>query len=241
MLIDHIRTDTFSIGCFGRSGSRTIADFLSGYYSDYQMTSGKFRFLFDVDNLPDEELDVVKKRFNDDKHLQKMLESKFMSHHEYTVDTIDTFNNAEPIKILVLRDPIERANSGANLAFDAELHGAPVLHEVDFDSVDYIIDFNKLSEYSASMHLGGYRKDREFTYDHLDNLRKQELSVSDPNWEVPWRKWKIEDYSYDEDIELYTNAMKTKPELPLDVWKSLVRNYNTINLPTRMFGKKYKA
>jgi len=241
MIIDHIITDIFSIGCFGRSGSRSIADFLTGFYSDYIDSSKKWRYLFDVENLDEDEFNTVLRSFAADKHLQKIIAEGFFTHHLHSFQNIDEFNNTEKkIKILVLRDPIERAKSGSRVAYSPNFHGAPVLHKVDFESVDYIIDFNKLSYYTPNTHRGAFdpdlRPNSKFRKE-LDKQSNQKLNETLLNAITPWE---TEEYSYDEEIEIYNNAIKTKTELPIDVWKKLVRNYYTVNIPTRMFGKRYR-
>lgn len=238
--IDHIITNTFSIGCFGRSGSRTIAEFLTSYYTGYQLASKKWRYLFDADKLKREnpqELDVVKKIFNGDKHLKKMLEFPFLPHHTYSITSYENFNNNEGIKILVLRNPIERAKSGQSKSFSAHFHGAPALHKVNFDKVDYIIDFNKLSDYTPETHLGKIDVDVSPDSEFIESLKGYSYPE---NLSDIYESWEVEDYNYEEDIEIYNNVLETKEHLPVDLWKNLVRNHNEINIPTTMHGKRYK-
>ena len=152
--IDNIRTNLFCIGCLGRSGSRSIADFITGYYSDYQNSAHKWRFLYNMRTLEPDEYDVVIKSFGEDKHLSHIIGQEFWPHHEYSTCSYDDYNNTKGTKILVLRDPIERAKSGSRVGYTPLYHGAPVLDKINLDSVDYIIDFNKLQQYVTDTHLG---------------------------------------------------------------------------------------
>ena len=237
--IDHIRTDLFSIGCFGRSGSKTIAEFLSGYYADYYSGAKRLKFLHNADTLGEKEFEKFIESIND-KEMKKLVRDISIPHHNMSLSSIENYNNFQHSsnpKILVLRDPIERAKSGSSLGLEKNFHGAPVLSYIDFDSVDYIIDFNKLNEYTNYLRVGSHDEDKKI----IDHIVENNLIPADPKHRLGWMNdiWNHEDFDYITDIELYNNALEKKEQLPLDLWKSLVRNIGKINIPTRREGIAY--
>jgi hypothetical protein len=60
------------------------------------------------------------------------------------------------------------------------------------------------------------------------------------NFETMLIDWDPSDYDYEKDNEIYNDALETKEHLPADLWKSLVRNINEINLPTKINNIRYK-
>jgi len=219
MHIDHIKTDNFSIGTFGRSGSTSIGEFTSNFYSSTVLQISRVKYLYDFDNLDKGEKHVIIKAYDDPnrKHFPELLMMGNTSHHHYSEGDVETFNNYNNFlnnngpKILTLREPISRAESGARVGFEPNFHGAPVLHLLDFDTIDYILPFEKINDYVNGTNFG----DRsDFVPDH--NL------VS----------WNVEDYNYDQEVDLYNELVSTKQVLPLDMWKNLLRNYTEINIPS---------
>jgi hypothetical protein len=238
MIIDHIKTDLFSIGTFGRSGSRTIADFLSKYYSDYISEAVRIRFLYDFHELDFSEKQIILTSFREDKVLKQMVSDGFVPHHYYSMNDTEDYNNyknKKTPKILVLRDPLERAKSGATVKLEQAFHGMPTLFSIDFDSVDYVIDFNRINDYTNGLKLGD-ASDIKLTIDILKNTSDSEMY----NFETMLIDWDPSDYDYEKDNEIYNDALETKEHLPVDLWKSLVRNIVEINLPTKIDNIRYK-
>jgi hypothetical protein len=238
MRIDHIKTDRFSVGCLGRSGSRTIADFLSGYYSLYIEKAARIRFLYDFNTISKDEQDIVLKSLEEnDKHLLSFIKSGFCLHHCFTQTTIEQFNKCDArIKIMVLRHPLERAKSGSDIKLEPDFHGMPCLSEVDFEEVDYVIDFNRLSEYTNDIKLGSYASDKAA----LETLNPKDIDADFFDIASNSKEWDPSDYEYDQEIEIYNDLMETKEHLPLDLWKSLARNITEINLPSMITGVRYR-
>jgi len=238
MIIDHIKTDLFSLGCFGRSGSRSLADFLSGYYSDYVKKAVRIRFLYEYDKLDEYERGIVLKSHSSDKILRDMIKHGFVPHHYHSMTETDDFNsykNKRNPKIMVLRHPLERAKSGSVVKLEQAFHGMPSLFSVDFDAVDYVIDFNRINDYTDGVKLGS-SEDTKLTIDLLKNNGDTVLYTE----ETMVVNWDPSDYEYDADIDIYNDMLETKEHLPADLWKSLVRNFNDINLPTRLEGVTYR-
>lgn len=237
MLIDHIKTDRFSIGCLGRSGSRTIADFLSGYYSTLVPFAARTRFLYDLNNISTIERDIVLKSIQADKFLFQLVKDGFFPHHRITQTSIEDFNNYDaPNKILVLRHPLERAKSGSDIKLEPTFHGMPCLSSIDFEEVDYIIDFNELSEYTNRLHLGSYAYDKQ-TAEEIDS---HDINSDLFDIGASTKDWHPSDYDYEEEVKIYNDLLETKERLPLDLWKNLTRNISEMNLPSMFTGIRYR-
>lgn len=225
-LIDHIKTDTFSIGSFGRSGSRTIVDFICGYYREMVWPAHRIRYLYDLDNISPGEKTVMLDSFDNisQKHFLEVLKKPLATHHWYSVESIPNFNNHNNHlnntgpKILIVRDPLERAKSGQGKNYEPVFHGAPVLTGIDLDNLDYILPFEKLDQYVLGTHLGN------------------------PN-DIPFadmrQEWELEDYNYDEEMNTY-NKILEKEVLPLDLWRKIVRTFSEVNIPTMDQKIRYK-
>lgn len=232
MIIDHIRTDLFSIGCLGRSGSRSIADIISAYYTDLMTRAMTIRFLYEPFNMSEVERGIFLKGI-DNLDMREIAAVGFIPHHPYSQNEIDSYNKyvfKSTPKILVLRNPVERAKSGSFLKLHPDFHGEPVLSLIDMTTVDYVIDFNQLSEYTGNLKIGNLKTDEESMLFINAELAKLENLVD----------WNQSDYDYDLDLEIYHNALDTLEHLPVDMWKHLVRNVNYLNVPTRLPNKRFK-
>jgi hypothetical protein len=226
-LIDHVKTDTFSIGTFGRSGSRSIVDFLCGYYREMVWPAWRVRYLYDFDTIEESEKDIIIRSYDDpnDKHFIELLRKPLSTHHWHSAEDMSSFNNHNSFlnnvgpKILTLRDPLERAKSGQEKNYHPTFHGAPILNSIDLETVDYILPFDIINEYLLGLNLG---------------------SPDDQPFGNMYMKWNLEDYSYDQETDLYNELMEKKEVLPLDLWKSLVRNFNEINIPCKNQSVRYK-
>ena len=237
MPIDHIKTDRFSIGCLGRSGSRTVADFLSGYYSAIVPLASRIRFLYDLNELSVNERDIVLKSIEGDKFLLQLVRDGFFPHHRISQTPIEDFNEYdEPNKIMVLRHPSGRAKSGSDIKLEPTFHGMPCLSEIDFETVDYIIDFTVLSKYTNGLHLGSYAYDKE-TAVTIDshNINSDLFNIAETS-----KEWDLSDYDYEEEVTIYNDVMDTKEQLPLGLWKDFTRNINKMNIPSMFSGVRYR-
>jgi hypothetical protein len=226
-MIDHVKTDTFSIGTFGRAGSRTIADFICGYYREMVWPAYRERYLHDWDSISSgKQADIIQSYdAPNQKYFVNLLKNPQLLHHLYSVEPISNFNiyntflnNTGP-KILIVRDPIERAKSGQEKKYEPVFHGAPVLRSINLETVDYILPFEKLSDYVLGINIGN------------------------PN-DIPFldmqQDWKLEDYNYDEETDTYNDILQNKEVLPIDLWKKLVRTFHEINIPNMNSKIRYK-
>lgn len=223
-LIDHIKTDTFSIGSFGRSGSRTIVDFICGYYREMVYPAHRIRYLYDLDTAGLGNKSLIFDGY-DDKHFLEVLKKPLATHHWYSAEPLPDFNiyntflnNTGP-KILIVRDPLERAKSGQEKTYEPVFHGAPVLNSIDIDTVDYILPFEKLNDYVLGIHIGN-PNDKPF-------LGMQQ-------------NWKLEDYNFDEETDTYNDILQNKEVLPINLWKKLVRTLSEVNIPNMNPKTRYK-
>lgn len=198
----------------------------------------KIRFLYEFDKLDEYERNVILKSFSKDKILHHMIKNGFVPHHYHSMTDTDAFNsfkNKRNPKIMILRHPFERAKSGSAVKLEQAFHGMPSLFSIDFDTVDYVIDFNRINDYTNGLKLGS-SEDTKLTIDLLKNNGDEDLYTK----ETMIVNWDPSDYEYDADIDIYNDMLETKEHLPADFWKSLVRNFNDINLPTRLEGITYR-
>lgn len=217
-LIDHIKTDTFSVGSFGRSGSRTIVDFICGYYREMVWPAHRLRYLYDLDVIDSKERAIILDGFDGEHHKQflEVVKKPLSTHHWYSSEPIHSFNvhntylnNIGP-KFLIVRDPLERAKSGQQKNYEPVFHGAPVLHSIDINTIDYIIPFDKLNDYVLGVHIGN-PNDRPFAEMH--------------------QEWNLEDYNYEEEMDVYNKLLDIEV-LPVSLWKKVVRTFSEVNIPT---------
>ena len=197
MIIDHIKTDLFSLGCFGRSGSRSIADVLTNYYTDK---------IFSQHN--------------------------FVSHHYHSMSDVDKFNSFSNRyqscpKIFIMRNPLERAKSGSSVRLEQAFHGMPALYTIDFDRIDYIIDFNSINDYTAGIKLGD-KSEVDSILEFLSMTTEKTVF----NMETMVVNWDHNDYDYTQEDDIYLKVLDSKEKLPLDLWELFVNNYTKINIPS---------
>lgn len=203
-MIDCIETDQFTLGILGRSGTRSYANYITRYYFDYT-----FELVKDV-------------------HLGRAIEEKpSIFHHLYSAITPEEFNKIDN-KIMVVRDPIERAKSGIRVQYEPVFHGSPMLVNIDWDKVDYIIPFEETNKYLNGHAAGKFASP------------EQEKLVSRITWNSGIHKfdeqiheWSMEDYDYTEEINTYNKIMKEKTKLPLELWIEYLRNVKYCNIPSK--------
>lgn len=201
MKIDCIETNQYSLGILGRSGTRSFANFVSRYYFDYVWEQHR--------NL------VIGK---DNPNLM------FPTHHPYTHMTIDDFNNCnyffdgtEPT-IMVIRDPLERANLG----------GAPSLTQIEWEYIDYVIPFEDIKMYIGESRWSDI--DVEFV---SGNLNKEQKAIWELTRDSRFEEWSVEDYDYTDEIDCYNQILNTKKQLPPDMWHQMVRDTTWCNIPSK--------
>jgi hypothetical protein len=221
MYIDHIETDTFHLGILGRSGTRSIANFLTRYYHDYYWESFYAKYFYS-ENMNDY------LSFVDDEILKDFVLNGPDTHHIFSRDTIENFNKPKVTKkIVVLRDPLQRAKSGSRVSFEPTFHGMPILSQIDFDSVDYIIDFNEINYYINLTNV-----DRNMNPTEENMIARMYAERNPETYGSQLKEWKLENYDYREEVSVYNKLMETKEKLPFDVWKQLVRSMSYCNIPS---------
>ena len=208
-MIDCIETNRFVLGVCGRSGTRSIVNYLTRYYFDYQWEN--MRQLHQgwaprPENMP------------------------MPTHHPYTATTVEQFNKVNRTnKFMVVRNPIDRANSGIRVGYTPDFHGAPVLQDIDWKQVNYIIDFHDLEQYlgNTDVYKGVDSK--------TERLVAQRVSSIGPShYRDMEKEWSLDDYDYTNEIEVYENVMDTKERLPIDLWIHHVLNIKEINIPSKI-------
>jgi len=154
------------------------------------------------------------------------------SHHQYSVTDIDTFNSI-PNKIMVVRDPIDRAKSGIAVNFNPDFHGKPTLQYIDWDMIDYIIPFEDIS----NKYLNGFNHNVGITHEAESSVVKEVdrvMSESDPKQEgVYWTTWSLDDFDFTREIETYNLVLKTKEKLPPSLWIELLSKVTACNIPSK--------
>jgi hypothetical protein len=158
-----------------------------------------------------------------------------VSGHAHIMETFEQFNSETSLpKILLVRDPLQRAYSGAKVLMKASFHGAPYLHNIDTDSIDYIINYNQIADYVVNYHI------RESTIppDTEFNKFKKSMKYTYDTWSKPniiisgmIEDWEVSDYDYENECALYTTIVNSKPELDIDTWRKWISNIKTINMP----------
>jgi|SaaInlV_125m_DNA_1040241.scaffolds.fasta_scaffold08687_2 hypothetical protein len=222
-MIDHIVTNNFHLGGLGRSGTRTIANFLTRYYHDYYWESVRCRYLYG-DNL-EEYVSTI-----NDEVLKDMILNSPHTHHIYSKDAIENFNKpTDKPKIMILRHPMKRGDSGSRVSFEPEFHGMPVLDTIDFDSIDYIIDFEELNWYVNLTQI-----DRNVNSNDEKMVAEMHQHLNQKHYGGLIKEWNRSDYDYSEDMIIYKHIMKTKTKLPFDIWKDLLRNITECNIPSKI-------
>ena len=200
-----VETDEFTIGFMGRTGGRSIMRHVAPEYAPFlKANAGKAR-------------------------------PSLITGHAFAMRTFEYFNSKIDVpKILVLRDPVERAIAGSKTMLYPEYHGAPYLHNIDTDSIDYIIRFDRISEY-----VDFHRREDNIPYGTPPEMYKRYTKASlilardnSPSIDVDYyiKDWNVEDYEYTGEINLYNNILNSKPELAPDIWrewcsKSIAHNF----------------
>jgi hypothetical protein len=111
-------------------------------------------------------------------------------------------------RILLLREPIDRAKSGIRMGYWPLGHGAPFLYTLDIEKIDYIIPFEETHQYTNT------------------RLGTKEADVSKKDF-----IWSIDDYDFTKELEIYEKIRKTVPVLDPEKWNSMVRQITECNLP----------
>jgi len=205
-MIDCIETDQFTLGILGRSGTRSYANYITRFYSDY--------FWEAMRNV---HLGIIS---------VEDIEHEF-SHHYYSTVGIEEFNQIDN-KIMVIRDPIERAKSGIRVMYEPTFHGSPILQYIDWDKIDYVIDFNE-----TDLYLGGSGVARKLPIEDEISLGKQAFKLGGYEYESRIQKWSLDDFDYTEEIITYERVMNDKPRLPLDLWIEYLKNVTCCNIPSK--------
>ena len=221
-MIDCIETNTYSLGILGRSASRSFANYISRYYFDYVWEQYR-NVQLDVENT----------------------DLKYPSHHPYTWITVDDFNDCnalvyDPPTIMVVRDPIDRARSGSGVNYEPVFHGAPILTEIDWDGIDYIIPFEDLELYIGQTQWSNTdnmtinpRSSKEERYAKESDRGSFYQALGIKPYANIIKEWEVEDYDYDAEIKCYENVLHNKKQLPPELWKSLVRDTVWCNIPSK--------
>jgi hypothetical protein len=134
--------------------------------------------------------------------------------------------------ILVLRDPIERAKSGSFIGLNANYHGYPFLHCIDFDMVTHIIRFEDIGKY-VEPHEGKF--DSLVTF--LPQKEKDKLPKNEEVWK-PWDMSEIPEEIMQRELELYEKFL-TKPIYNYEDYKIEKQNLQYINF-RGVEGIRYK-
>lgn len=223
MKIDYIETDQYSLGILGRSGTRSFANYISRYYYDYVWEQHR-------------NLQLGKEN----------PELMFPTHHPYTWIPMEDFNAcnelvmADQPRIVVLRDPIERARSGSRVHYEPEFHGAPALTHINWDYIDYIIPFEDIELYLGKTRWSNMDYglvSLEATMEEKSTLETSRaafyMDLQVPHYEKIIQKWSIEDYDYTDEIDCYLNVIKTKKQLPPTKWYQMVKDTTWCNIPSK--------
>lgn len=199
-----IKTDKFAIGFMGRTGGRSIIRQLAPkFHPHFRPDAGKA--------LPSAQ-----------------------TGHAWAFNTYEYFNSIVDVpKILVHRDPVDRAVAGSKTMLYPDYHGAPYLHNIDINSIDYIIKFDRISEY-----VNYHRREDSIPYgtppDEYKRAWKATLSISREqqpslNVDVYLEEWDVEDYDFADEINLYNTILNSKQELAPELWREWCSNYTLVN------------
>ena len=206
-MIDCIETDQFTLGILGRSGTRSYANYITRYYFDYT-----FELVKDV-------------------HLgraTKVLEDRpSIFHHLYSVITPEEFNTIDN-KIQVVREPIARAESGVRIQYEPVFHGSPMLVNIDWDKIDYIIPFEDTHKY-----LNGHAVAKQLSTEDEKRISRITWNSGIHKFDEQTVTWSMEDYDYTEEIDTYNKVMKEKPRLPLELWIEYLNKVTCCNIPSK--------
>lgn len=158
--------------------------------------------------------------------------------HGPFVRTFDEFNSPETVpKILVLRNPIERAISAASLSYNKHFHGAPFLDKIDLSTVTHILPFECINDY-----IGDDFNEEKPTDDYLKTLNAEQKNHFYSQFDGEgyteaeredvmsriFNPWSVDEYDYTEEMKLYQEFRK-KPVLSVDDFHRYVRSYNYID------------
>lgn len=222
-MIDYIETNTYSLGILGRSGSRSIVNYITRYYFDYAWEQHR--------NI---QLGV------------ELVDPKFPSHHPYSWISVDDFNGCNALcndinpRIMVIRDPLERAESGSSVSYEPVFHGAPILTDIDWSEIDYVIPFEDLVLYIGKTMWSNL----DYIWSDIDESRENRHAKETGTASLyqmmgiePYKniiqEWKVSDYDYQKEIECYNKVLTTKKQLPPELWKSMVRDTMWCNIPSK--------
>lgn len=206
-LIDCIETDQFTLGMLGRSATRSFVNYITRYYYDFVWEN---RRLIHLGIAPEPQ------------------DMPLPSHHPYSFTDIDTFNSI-PNKIMVVRNPIDRAESGSEVQFNPNFHGQPALQYLDWDMIDYIIPFEDINLYlnnTEYVHASNREGEREMA---------KVLSTMHPlqHYREAHQDWSVDEYDFTREIETYNLVLKTKEKLPPSLWVELLSKVTACNIPSK--------
>ena len=208
-MIDCIETDQFTLGILGRSGTRSFVNYITRYYFDYVWENRKQTHLGLSPKPEDRPLP---------------------SHHPYSAIDIEDFNVIDN-KIMVVRDPIARAKSGIRVSYEPRFHGSPVLQYIDWDKIEYIIDFNEVDLY-----LGGSEIYKGISSEEENITGKYLTTVGLEQYETLIQEWSLDDFDYTEEISTYKYVMKNKKRLPVELWVEYLNNTTCCNIPSKILN-----
>lgn len=158
--------------------------------------------------------------------------------------TFDEYNSiVDTPKILMLRNPIERAISASTLCYNPVFHGSPFLHKIDFDSVTHIIKFEEIDSYLGenccpekidedivkTLDLNGKISYYVAKWNEYDGVGAGDPERAEELKERMLTPWSLDDYDYTEEINLYKKFIDNKPTISPKLFNRFANDYNYID------------